>query len=440
MRDQFNISQSPATVQLSHKGTEQWAIRTVLPGLQKLAESGLRDFYALERASKQLPKILHPRWSKHIEELKATTARMLVAADGSPASVQRVFIHLLKIFNERWFIDMGLFLARYPVRQGVIEGDSLWDRARVAVHRIVQVRRHRFFETEIPVYFLECYPRKHPGFAGVFDGVQGLALVSLSAIRFELVQYRMACGLPLEPWEAQMIGALSASDVMRQVFACFAEKAVSLFPVPQRLFEAVLLRTLVEELRHAIDGFRIRAELQRDCSPLEYYQRFGALKLAPQARSRSMWNDLEDFYYQDDLVALGKVTSELSAQMTALAVGSDPRFVLAEWCWVVVCGLQELPDLGYLPPHAGAALLGACLISEEMGLDLQPSEVDLLASWLKIFDRLADFGPERIRLAAKTCYAREFLLGEIDEPPFQRIDVNGALMGTQDLLKAKLMP
>jgi hypothetical protein len=160
MPDQF-ISQDPSTVELSRRGTEQWAIRAVVPGLQKLAESNVRDFYALEKAGKHLPKILHPKWSKRIDEIRATAACMLAPSAGTPASAQRVFICLLKLLNERWFIEMNLFLARYPVRQHAIEGDSLWDVAHVAVHRIVQLRRHRFAEGRFPFVSWIVIPGDH---------------------------------------------------------------------------------------------------------------------------------------------------------------------------------------------------------------------------------------------------------------------------------------
>jgi hypothetical protein len=404
---------------------------TVVPALQKLAESNVREFYALEKAAKHLPKILRPRWSMRIEELKATAACMLAPTEGSPASAQRVFIHLLKILNERWFIEMGLFLARYPVRQDAAEVDSLWDLAQVAVHRIVQIRRYRFDDHEIPVCFLECYPRLPQGFAGVYDGVQEFALVSLSTVRLELVRMRQECNLALEPWEAAWIGQPIASDQVRQAYAKWARLAVALFPTPQRLFETVLMRTLIEELRHALDASRVNDILRRDCSSEEYYRQFADLKLSTNSATRA---GLIAPGRPEDVEMLGRTISELSAQMTAMAVGPDPRLVLAEWSYHLTEGLERAPILGYLPPHALAAHTGSCLLGGELGLRCE-SEEPTLALLLDQIEQIAEFSPEKIRLALKSVYAHEFLLGQIDESPFQQIGPDGTLLGPQNLIK-----
>jgi hypothetical protein len=361
------------TVQVSRRDMAQWVSQFVLPALQKLAESKLRDFGGFEKATGELPKALHSRWNKRIKDMKSTMAQMLVPSAGTPASLQRIFISMLKVLNERLFIEMELFLARHAIRHDLCEADSLWDHARVEVNQIVRQRRLRFADREVPVFFLDSVTRgTHSGsfaYAGAYDRIQKLVLISLQNVRREIVQMRHACGLVMQPWERRWV---PAGWQETEIFERYAGLAIQLFPMPQDLFQAMLARTLIEELRHAVDSLRVHDRMGGHGSALEYYRRFADLKLSPRGKIRPTWIDSHS---QGEMPALGTVVSELSAQMTAAAVGPDPRLVLAEWA----CNLVNDNQRKHSTRHSQAALFGIDLLAEQFGIsrDFAPRESGL---------------------------------------------------------------
>lgn len=263
--------------------------------------------------------------------------------------------------------------------------------------------------------------------------------------------------------EASMTGSLAHSQATRDDWAArgrregladgeievslrYHEMLVQRYADTATLFEVLWIRTLCEEVRHALDGERTKAGLDPDRSarPDVYYAFLTDTVLAEGGRLRRQL-DCEEFGASDAELLRRRTefrrgVMELSAQMTAVAVGPDPVLLLIEWRTHLFRAALRPADAGadWLPacrnaPHVLAAALGILLLDRQMGGAGDFSLASLVerpdyASWCDLAEQLSREKPETLRLALKAVYGEEFRR-PVDEPPFPEIDVDGRLAG-----------
>ncbi|MEX2119861.1 MAG: hypothetical protein WD847_09720 [Pirellulales bacterium] len=419
-------------------------IEDLWSGLKLLAESGLRDFEPLHSAKRALPAPEQAAWTELIGDLESRVA----ASMREEVEADAIFIEFLASLNERWCLEREILVSR---SKRIIWGDhepDLWDAVPASISCILRKQVCQFHDAAIPVYFVQtACPTFYSDHSAYFDPSMKSVVLNVDKLRCEA-----------------MIGGLLSADspefrayIINQGFPPFVLAALKLYhrvlmtwhkDANQRATMAAL-RTLIEELSHAIHALRAGLDVPSFECYDDHLIRLGETLLAPEGRlRREIWNTAAqglDPDLADPRARTGQSCGKLAAQMTAAAVGSDPYLVLLEWLyWVRVIShgptdqpLEELLKVVRTDmPHLMAAAMGIILLADELALphrlslggvrfaDKLQSQCCLLE---ELVEKLLDRRRSEIRLALKAVFQREFGHA-IDEAPFSQIDSAGKLL------------
>jgi hypothetical protein len=414
-----------------------WSVQTVWPALRRLAESNLFLWSPLNRIALTLPKQEREAWYAVLKEMRQTQSRLL---EYPAAPLGSVFVRLVKVLNERWFIPRQILFACLPREVGPQIDVNIWKAAAVVVCRIAGQRCWSFRDAGVPLYEV----------AMVFPPGAHYQKATVLAKNFYDPTSEWAV-IDLDYWKTQILHHLSLTDeryrnyLLRtdpDVLRITAQSGAAMkraFASPFALYEAMLWRAMFEEVRHGIDGKRILLEAPQAFLTSEYYARVAKVLLPPGGRlCREVCDPAATGPAGE---ADGRQTQaartvlEVSAQLTASAVSPVPQLVLLEWKERTAKVCLEF-NQGAVPrrerfaaPHEAAARIAIILLAEQLGLT---SPLDFGAASRSDYERLDSLAeslfrqsPEALRLALKEIYRREFVYNQIDEFPFPGIGANG---------------
>lgn len=450
----------------------RWACETVWPALKELADGDLCEWNSLEKARATLPQKKKRRaWG----ELVRATRQTLALDDDMPAenvpSDQWRFIHLLRMLNERWFMENGMFLMRMPDerKKYAKEGDApspLWDYVRVGIHSLEATQVYQFHDTHVPVVYIRSIyplpPEVTPHIA--YDGVQECVVMTINVLEQNIYLLKELYDSIAKPNPELEKSMLESGETAASVEAWkeYARIIVAQYDNLPRMYAEMEARTLLEELRHGIDAKRARALMGADIPKYGYYPAFANAMLSPQGQMRAVFEACED---ENEKMIFGGAISELSAQMTAAALSPNHTLMLSEWRKFAFerSHRQFDPDNPRGLVHGEASAYALLLLGQEMNMippataALQPRGLVRLLSMLKHFfsgkkmplsfqepdyrrllkvaDELLQRSPQEIRIALKNIYSREFALGQIDEYPFYEITSDGEIQPRENQMQ-----
>ena len=416
-----------------------WTAQVVWPALRRFARSHLSEISHLQRVARTLPAEAKPAWR---EAVRQVTRMRQTLRENPKVSAVHIFIRLVKLLNERWFIPRQILLACLPIESELRRSDNVADALHLIVCHIREQRKGTFQDADVPAYFVSM----------VFPpGAQSLRDESVKKNYFDPTSEWAL--IDLDFWQTNVLALLSFPDEAYQrhclemgllparlpLIVQEAAATCRLFPNTYRMFQTLVHRGWCEEVRHGIDCKRVLRGAPDAVVTGDYYSRVPEVLLPSGGRLwREVWEPVADgaaVGVDERQLQAVRTIQEVSGQLTAAAAGPVPQLLLFEWKQWIERALLELfqgrvPEDSKLPaPHETAARIAIALLAEQ--LQLAPP-APLHAAARTDYERLDSLvavllrrrGNE-LRLALKEIYRREFVYNQIDEPPFPAIGPKG---------------
>ncbi len=350
---------------------KRFACEEVWPALKGLVESDLQNWEGLLSAGATMVPERRQEWQALVGEAKEKLfPQDLGAPGGLVAEVQ--FHRLIKLLNERWFVPRQILLATGPDNRPRRDQSTLrlWDHVRVGVHTLERTNVCRFHDGEVHQHYVRTiHPTSRQEFTRlvVSYAVEGYVVVNVGVLENDISN---TCALhqslttPNPDLDRHLLGE-GTTEAKLAAWKEHARFLIPEYPSPQAVLDAVVARAIPEELRHAINAKRVAALTGLQAGEEGYRLRFGESVLAPQGQLRFVWCCLAS---DRQRAGMAVILDELAAQITACALGRNPRLVLAEWRR----NMQERahpkfdPDLETSVQHGYAAALGLLLLAQEL--------------------------------------------------------------------------
>lgn len=407
----------------------KWVNDKVFIGLCTLVNSQLKDWTALEQAAEGLPRHLRHAWGQLITVSKSE--RILKKDEDGFPNMQR-FMRVVRFVNEQWMVPQKLYLGRDNVGDQLADslGMSQWQRLRMGIYDIRTNQNFSFHDesvrciTVMPIYlYPDC-----KGERIAYDPTQEYAIISLPGLYNNTERFMTwaAGGEASDDLDRCLMTTGGETRAGVDTWKDYAQHIVARHPVALELHTALTLRTTLEEIRHGIDSKRVRTLIGKDVPPTEYSIRFSELMLSQGGKLHNFLPPEED---EEDRIEFASIVSEMSAQITAGAMGPDPMLMVAEWRRAIK--LISHPDFDvnketYSLAHTRASLEILTMLGLELGLleqeDAALNELEeIVKKLLNVSNQLLVCDEDKIRNALKNIYAREFVLGQIDEGVFKNL-------------------
>jgi len=416
-----------------------WTTQVVWPALRRLARTGLRDLSPLRRAVRTLPEEEKEAWHEavdHVQRLRWTLQQ------NPRAEAVQVYVRLVKLLNESWFIPRRILLACVPPGRELRRPGDITPSVPLVVCYILDQLRFAFQDAEIPVHFVSMvFPpgshfQKDEGLTkNFFDPTSEWAVIDLDFWKAEVLQQQWLSDETFGP-HLLRIGKQPADFSLT---VQMAEEMRRVFAGPFTMYQALVYRTCYEEVRHGIDSQRVLRGDPESILMGAYFPRVPEVLLSPGGRlRREVWEPAANGPPAG--AGLGwfraaRTIEEVSGQLTAAAMGPAPKLLLCEWKQRTSRTLLALSqgmgpeDPKLAAPHEAAARIAIALLAEQ--LQLAPP-APLGAAARSDYERLHSLavalsrrGSSELRLALKEIYRREFVYNQIDEPPFPGIGPKG---------------
>lgn len=418
-----------------------WTCQVVWPALRRFAQSRLRDDAPLQRVVRTLPEEEKEAWHAAVNQMLKLQRTLQRNPRVHPAMI---FIRLVKLLNETWFIPRQILIACVPVKHGprLDDNSKIAELIHLVVCRILKQQRFAFQDAEIPAYFVSMVfpPGSHyqPDkilTKNYFDPMSEYVLIDLDFWKAQVLHF---FSLSDEKYRQHCLGEGSPPAEL-SLTVQMAATMCRAFPVPYALYCAQVQRAWCEEVRHGVDNQRV---LRGDPDAVltgDYYARVPEVLLPAGGRLwREVWEPAGNGPSADADQRRYRATStiqEVSAQLTAAAVGPAPQLLLLEWKLTNTLTLQALSqgrdpkDAPPPSPHEAAARIAITLLGEQLRL---APPLPLAAGGRSDYERLHSLAAAlfwrttgELRLALKEIYRREFVYNQIDEPPFDEIGSQG---------------
>ena len=414
-----------------------WSAQEVWPALRGLAKSNFSLWSPLDRVARTLPKKEREAWRAVVKEMILTRSKLL---EDPLVLWDRVFARLVKVLNERWFLPRQILFACLPNPDAPPVVEDVWQAVRLVIYRTLVRHRFPFRDADVLLYEVSCVfpPGVHDQHRYYNDPASEWAVIDVDHLKFEALDL---FSLSDDKFHESYLKMDPRPHVLR-VRAWAGPEFRRVFASPFALFQALRHRTMCEEVRHGIDSKRVLRGRPLAALRPEYTAETAEALLAPGGRLRREVWELAASGPEDEGVArrhqAARIVQEVSAQLTAAAVGPAPQMLLVEWKerTAIAC-LEFLPDAGPArqkleTPSETAARIAVILLAERVGLTPSLGFGAASHSDYERLDSLAEAlylqSSEALRLALKEIYRREFIYNEIDETPFGRIEPNGELV------------
>ncbi len=369
-------------------------------------DSGYTDTSVFDKIGADLTGAVKVAWDRTVATIP--TKELQLAAEVGDA-----FESLCKHLNKHFLAPNGKALV---YEMSAKEDDYRLVTAPLATHIV-----RRFEDQDIDIYIVGS--KQHPR----QDVNRGYAMPSTSTIvmKQDIVwrdvdhQRKIATG---DPVIMDKLRALYPTPAGYDAEVNFARWFCEHIP-EQEQFPLMFRRGVIEEVRHVIDGIRLRRIAKPGATMKDALIRPGS-----QLEALSNVKLAEANADPDKVRHWNSTLTEISAQMTAAAACPQPGLVIREW-------LRNLRQSGdprkYAQPHRGAADACVRLLSTLAQLKDAPKigekvSTNVLISAAERLAMLADREPNLMRLALKFVYGQQMRTA-IDEPPFPPINSKGKL-------------
>ncbi len=288
----------------------QWVRGKINPALQKLSVSKFRDFSLLKQADAQLDVSSRQRWKQLIEKIEKNMPQILQENVGE-------LIYIMQMLNDEWFKSVHLLCFM----NGDAEKTNTLD-----IGMIQGTESYEFQGNLIPAYFIKIQHETTDSNLAYADPVSNSVVIKLSRIWTEV---HMDKGfIEGNPIYMDALRSHDKNDSNIQAYIKYSQWRHTKYPDTSKLHQIFIDRILCEEIRHILDHIRLKSFKKSN----DTHTAIGLLLQKEGILQKDLWSPLQGRKQSEQEIEKYRMALfEISAQITAAAVGPDPAFLFQEW-------------------------------------------------------------------------------------------------------------